>query len=158
MRASKSSWSAGQIVASAPPNTLTGVAANDQDVAWATSTTPKPGATGCSVFASHADGPPTKIYDGTNASFLCWGMAVDDTYAYFATTSVAQQSSNDPGAGVYMMGTGLGRVPLAGGSLQTVPLASSRWYGARRVLVDAQYVYAVDPSFVVRVEKSAFGK
>jgi hypothetical protein len=68
------------------------------------------------------------------------------------------QSSNDPGGPTYMMGTGLGRVPLAGGPLQTVPLASSRWYGARRVLVDAQSVYAVDPNFVVRVDKSAFGR
>jgi hypothetical protein len=39
-----------------------------------------------------------------------------------------------------------------------VPLASSRWYGARRVLVDAQYVYAVDPSFVVRMDKNGFGE
>jgi hypothetical protein len=84
-------------------------------------------------------------------------MALDDSYAYFTTTQVVTESPNDPGGPVYMMGTGLSRVPLAGGPLQTVPLASSRWYGARRVLVDAQHVYAVDPSFVVRVDKSAFG-
>jgi hypothetical protein len=157
MRASKSQWSAGQIVATAPSNTLTGIAANDQYVAWATSAQPTPGATGCAVFASHADGPPATIYDGSKSPFLCWGMAVDETYAYFATTTVVEQFPGDTGGPTYMMGTGLGRVPLAGGPLQTVPLASSRWYGARRVLVDAQYVYAVDPSFVVRVDKSVFG-
>ena len=157
MRATKSDWSGGQIVATAPSNTLTGIAASDQYVAWTTSAPPTPGATGCAVFASHADGPTAKIYDGTNAPFLCWGMAVDDTYAYFATTAVVEQSPGDTGGPTYMMGTGLGRVPLAGGPVQTVPLASSRWYGARRVLVDAQYVYAVDPSFVVRVDKSVFG-
>jgi len=157
MRASKSEWSEGQVMATATPNTLTGIAANDQYVAWATSAQPTPGATGCAVFASHADGPPAKIYDGTNAPFLCWGMAVDDTYAYFATTTVVEQFTGDMGGPTYMLGTGLGRVPLAGGALQTAPLSSSRWYGARRVLVDAQYVYAVDPSFVVRVDKSVFG-
>ncbi len=157
MRASKSQWSAGQIVATAPSNTLTGIAANDPYVAWATSAQPTPGATGCAAFASHADGPPVKIYDGSNAPFLCWGMALDDTYAYFATTTVVEQFPGDTGGPTYMMGTGLGRVPLAGGPLRTVPLASSRWYGARRVLVDAQYVYAVDPDFVVRVDKSVFG-
>ena len=158
MRAAKSDWSTGQIVADAPSNTLTGIAASDAYVAWATSAQPTPGATGCAVFASHADGPPAKIYDGSKAPFLCWGLAVDDAYAYFATTTVVVQFSGDPGGPTYMMGTGLGRVPLAGGPLQTVPLASSRWYGARRVLVDAQSVYAVDPSFVVRVDKSVFGE
>jgi hypothetical protein len=157
MRASKSQWSAGQVVATAASNTLTGIAANDQYVAWATSAQPTPGATGCAVFTSHADGPPAKIYDGSNAPFLCWSMAVDDAYAYFAMTTVVEQFPGDTGGPTYMVGTGLGRVPLAGGALQTVPLASSRWYGARRVLVDEQYVYAVDPSFVVRVDKSAFG-
>jgi hypothetical protein len=158
MRATKSDWSTGQVVAAAPSNTLTGIAASDAYVAWATSAQPTPGATGCAVFASHADGPPAKIYDGSKAPFLCWGLAVDDTYAYFATTTVVEQFPGDTGGPTYMMGTGLGRVPLAGGSLQTVPLASSRWYGARRVLVDAQSVYAVDPNFVVRVDKSAFGE
>jgi hypothetical protein len=158
MRASKSQWSGGQTVATAPSNTLTGIAAGDQYVAWATSAQPTPGASGCAVFASHVDGPPVKIYDGSNAAFLCWGMALDETYAYFATTTVVEQFSGDPGGPTYMMGTGLGRVPLAGGPLQTVPLASSRWYGARRVLVDAQYIYAVDPSFVVRVDKRVFGE
>jgi hypothetical protein len=158
MRATKSDWSTGQIVANAPSNTLTGIAASDAYVAWATSAQPMPGATGCAVFASHADGPPAKIYDGSEAPFLCWGLAVDDTYAYFATTAVVAASGNDPGGPAYMMGTGLGRVPLAGGPLRTVPLASSRWYGARRVLVDAQYVYAVDPSFVVRMDKNGFGE
>lgn len=157
MRASKSQWSAGQIVATTTPNALTGIAANDQYVAWTTSAQPTPGATGCGVFASAADGAPVSIYDGSSAPFLCWGMAIDDTYAYFATTTVVEQFPGDTGGPTYMMGTGLGRVPLAGGPLQWVPLASSRWYGARRVLVDAQYVYAADPSFVVRVDKSAFG-
>jgi hypothetical protein len=157
MRASKSQWSAGQIVATATPNTLTGIAANDQYVAWATSAKPTPGASGCGVFASAADGAPVTIYDGSNAPFLCGGMALDDTYAYFATTTVMELFPGDMGGPTSMMGTGLGRVPLAGGPLQWVPLASSRWYGARRVLVDAQYVYAADPSFVVRVDKNAFG-
>jgi hypothetical protein len=158
MRAAKSDWSTGQVVATAPANTLTGIAASDAYLAWATSAPPTPGATGCAVFASHAEGPPTKIYDGSNAPFLCWGLAVDDTYAYFATTTVVVQFPGDTGGPTYMMGTGLGRVPLAGGPLQTVPLASSRWYGARRVLVDAQYVYAVDPSFMVRMDKNGFGE
>jgi hypothetical protein len=157
MRASKSQWTAGQVLATAPPNSATGIAANDSYVVWATSAPPEPGATGCAVFASHGDGPAEKIYDGAQAPFLCWGMALDDTYAYFTTTEVVVEFPNDQGGPIYLMGTGLGRVRLTGGPLQTVPLASGRWYGARRVLVDAQYVYAIDPSFVTRVDKSVFG-
>jgi hypothetical protein len=157
MRGSKSPWAMGQVLATAPSNTLTGIAANDQYVVWATSTLPTLGANGCAVFASHADGSPVKLYDGSSAPYLCAGAALDDKYAYVALTTVVQVFPGDPGGPVPMVGTGIGRVPLAGGPLQIVPLASSRWYGARRILVDALYVYAVDPSFVVRVDKSAFG-
>jgi hypothetical protein len=159
MRAAKDPWTTGKVLGTAKASTLTGLASNDQVAVWTVSGPPVLGATGCTVFASQADGPPVKIYDGHAAPFLCWGAAVDDKYAYFTTTQVTQQPNYGGGGSppTYMEGTGIGRVPLAGGALQTVPLSSSRWYGPRRVKVDAQYVYAIDPSFVARVDKSAFG-
>jgi hypothetical protein len=157
MRAAKDPWTTGQVLGTAKANTLTGLAADDQVVVWTSSGPPLLGANGCTVFASQADGPPVKIYDGQDAPFLCWGAAVDDKYAYFATAQVTQQTQGGGNPPTYMEGTGIGRVPLAGGAVQTVPLSSPRWYGPRRVKVDSQYVYAIDPSFVARVDKSAFG-
>jgi hypothetical protein len=57
-----------------------------------------------------------------------------------------------------MFGKGIVRVPISGqGPAQVVLLQSDRWYGARRVIVDDTYVYALDPSYVMRFSKSAFG-
>ena len=66
-----------------------------------------------------------------------------------------------PPAGVdssVLLGNGIARVPLVGGGpLQTAPLQADRWYGPRRVLVDDTYVYAIDPNYVLRFPKTAFG-
>jgi len=135
-----------------------GLAANDSYAAWAVAPEPNPGVTGCWVWSSTKDGLSTEIFDSDLAetSFSCNGLAIDDTYAYFAMVQVYV-----PPAGVdsdVLLGNGIARVPLVGGGpLQTAPLQADRWYGPRRVLVDDTYVYAIDPSHVLRFPKTAFG-
>ncbi|HEY3817815.1 MAG TPA: hypothetical protein VGL81_11615 [Polyangiaceae bacterium] len=133
-----------------------GLAASDTYTAWAVAPEPNPGSTGCWVWASEKDGAPREIFDSDLAptSFSCNGLAIDDTYAYFAMVEVYV-----PPAGVdgdVLLGTGIARVPLAGGPLETAPLTADRWYGPRRVLVDDTYVYAIDPNYVLRFPKTAF--
>jgi len=164
MAASKSDWATdiGHVIGSIQPvdglaTGFVGLAANDSNVAWAVAPEPNPGPTGCWVWATQKVGAPKEIFDSDLAqtSFSCNGLAIDDAYAYFAMVEVYV-----PPAGVdssVLLGTGIARVPLAGGPLQTVPLQSDRWYGPRRVLVDDTYVYAIDPSYVVRFPKTAFG-
>ncbi|HEY8091269.1 MAG TPA: hypothetical protein VIF09_25575 [Polyangiaceae bacterium] len=134
-----------------------GLAANDTDVAWTVAPAPTPGATGCWVWTSKVTGTPKNLVDaGTGTTpFLCNGLAIDATYAYFAIVTVEIPPDGPDSA--YLRGRALARVPLAGGALQTLTLGSDRWYGARRVLVDDTYVYAVDPSYVLRFPKTAFG-
>jgi hypothetical protein len=138
------------------PTGFVGLAASDSYVAWSVAGQPNPGPTGCWVWSSLKDGAPKQIFDSgaANTSFSCNGLAVDSTYAYFAMVEVYV-----PPAGVdssVLLGTGIARVPLAGGPLETAPLKSDRWYGPRRVLVDDTYVYAIDPAYVLRFPKTAF--
>jgi hypothetical protein len=135
-----------------------GLAANDEYVAWAAAPEPLPGTRGCWVWSSHHGANPVEIFDSDLAqtSFMCHGLAIDDEYAYFAMVELYISPGGAAPSSV-LVGTGIGRVPLAGGPIQSVPLSSDRWYGARRVLVDSAYVYAIDPSYVVRFPKTAFG-
>jgi hypothetical protein len=109
------------------------------------------------VWAAPAGGAPSPIFDSNLAgtSFLCNGLAIDDQYAYFAIVQVYVPPAGASSA--ELLGTGIARVPLAGGPLEMVPLQSDRWYGARRLIVDDSYVYAIDPSYVLRLRKAAFG-
>jgi hypothetical protein len=164
MAASKSDWATdighrvgGIQAVPGLPTGFVGLAASDSYVAWAAAPEPSPGSTGCWVWSSLKDGAPKEIFDSDLAqtSFSCSGLAIDATYAYFAMVEVYV-----PPAGVdssVLLGKGIARVPLAGGPLETVPLQADRWYGPRRVLVDDTYVYAIDPSYVLRFPKTAFG-
>jgi hypothetical protein len=138
------------------PTGFVGLAATDEYAAWAVAPEPNPGTVGCWVWASKKDAAPVEIFDSDliAAPFSCNGLAIDDTYAYFAMVQVYV-----PPAGVdsdVLLGTGIARVPLAGGPYETVSLQTDRWYGPRRVLVDDTYVYAIDPSYVVRFPKTDF--
>jgi hypothetical protein len=137
------------------PTGFVGLAANDSYVAWSVAPEPSPGVVGCWVWASLDGAAPTEIFDSDLAetSFDCSGLAIDSTYAYFAMVKVYIP----PGGLSVLLGTGVARVPLAGGPLQTVALQADRWYGARRLLVDDSYIYAIDPSYVLRFPKSVFG-
>jgi hypothetical protein len=162
MVASKAAWASdtGKSVGVLQPAAglatgFVGLAANDSYVAWTVAPEPSPGVVGCWVWSSLNGAAPTEIFDGDLAqtSFDCNGLAIDSTYAYFAMVEVYVP----PGSLPVLLGTGVARVPLAGGPLQTVALTSDRWYGARRLLVDDTYVYAIDPSYVLRFPKSVFG-
>jgi hypothetical protein len=168
MTASKAGWATdpGHAVGTIPPvtNTATGfvgLAADDTDLAWVQAPEPYFGAGGCWVFASTIKdgvvGAQKVIFDSglAGTTFSCNGLAIDATYAYFAMVEVQVPPSGP--ADSFLLGTGIGRVPLAGGALETVSLMSDRWYGPRRVLVDDAYVYAIDPSYVLRFPKTAFG-
>jgi hypothetical protein len=139
------------------PTGFVGLAASDSYVAWAAAPEPYYGTSGCWVWASAKDGAAKEIFDSDTeqTSFSCSGLAIDDTYAYFTMVHVAIPPAGPDSA--ILLGSGIARVPLAGGALETVPLTSDRWYGARRVLVDDTYVYALDPSYVLRFPKTAFG-
>jgi hypothetical protein len=133
-----------------------GLAANAALVAWAVAPQPNPGAVGCRVYTQQGVGPPKLIFDAdlTAAPFLCDGLAIDQDFAYFAMVEVYV-----PPAGAsqsVVLGKGIVRVPLGGGAPQTLALSTDRWYGARRVVLDDTYVYAVDPLYVVRFPKSAY--
>jgi hypothetical protein len=134
-----------------------GLAATDAYVAWTVAAAPDPGAVGCWVWATTVAGNPKLLFDTDQSAspFLCNGLAIDGTYAYFAVVETYVPPSG-PGD-TQLLGKALARIPLAGGKMQTLPLTADRWYGARRLLVDDTYVYAVDPSYVVRFPKTAFG-
>jgi hypothetical protein len=165
MAASKTSWATdpgkrigGIQAVEGVPTGFVGLAATDSYVAWSVAPEPNPGATGCWVWASQKDGAPTEIFDSDSAgtSFSCNGLAIDGTYAYFAMVQVYVPPAGADSS--VLLGTGIARVPLAGGGLlQTAPLQTDRWYGPRRVLVDDTYVYAIDPNYVLRFPKTDFG-
>lgn len=131
---------------------IVGLAASDTIVAWAAAPLPSPGVQGCYIWTETPTGAPVQIYDSdsTPTTFTCGGIAVDAQYVYFTMLETA-----DPQSPV-VLGSGIGRLPLGGGALQTASLQSDRWYGARRVAVDDTYVYGLDPSYVVRFPKDAF--
>lgn len=149
-------------LANSQGTTVVGIAANDAYVAWVTSTfQPVGGHVGCNIYASAHDGPAILLSGSTNGpgDSTCSGIALDDTYAYVAITSEIQQPNNTGSGGgdfLVTVGTGIMRVPLAGGPAQTVSLQSQRWYGPRRVFVDDRYVYGIDPDFVARLPKTDF--
>jgi len=131
-----------------------GLAAANGKVAWSSTadlfgTTP-----GCWIWQSSV-----LVFQSTTS--WCMGLAIDATDAYFATVEIRSYVDNSGRSGTYLAATGMARVSLAGPPQQTphvVPItsASNRLYGPRRILLDAQYVYGIDPAYVLRVPKSAF--
>lgn len=157
MRARKSDWatSEGRKLADAPQGSLVGIAADDAHVAWSAASVASGQPPGCWIWAMPATGAaPSLIHSGV---VMCRGLAIDELYAYVAIVDVLSPPQGDPNsAGASLIGTGIMRVPLAGGAPQTVSLQSQRWYGPRRVLVDGTYVYAIDPQDVLRFPKTLF--
>jgi hypothetical protein len=137
---------------------IAGVAANKTTVVWVVTPVLDAGV-GTKVYASVNGAAATVIADVTqNYS----GLAVDDVYAYVTVTQTLTSQQNNGGNngsssnGEVLIGTGVARIPLAGGAVQFVSLQSNKWYGPRRVFVDDTYVYAIDPDFVLRFPKTEF--
>jgi len=136
---------------------------NQSVLVWAAAPDIGPGVGGCLVWMSAAGAAPVQVYNGSQDSFFCRGLATDGQYAYFTMNEVAATnegpSCTNCTNGTYVagvVGIGIARVPLAGGAAQTLPLQSQSWYGPRRVFVDATYVYGVDPSYVLRMPLGTF--
>jgi len=116
-------------------------------------------AQGCQVFSAS-----TMIYDTTTTSkALCLGLATDATNAYFAVVEIRElpTCTSNCGDSPQAVTTGIARVSLAGPATQqpvVFPIQTDRMYGPRRFFVDDTYVYGIDPAYVVRVPKSAFGQ
>ncbi len=164
MAAQKATWGtdAGHAIGSMQkidglPVAFVGLAASDAYVVWAVAPQPPGSATGCWIWASHLGGVPVQIVDSDLATpaFTCNGLALDGDSVYFAIVQ-PYVPPGDPNS-TAIVGTAVGRAPLTGGAVQTAALQSDRWYGPRRVLVDSTYVYAIDPSYVLRLPKSDFG-
>jgi hypothetical protein len=98
---------------------------------------------------------PTVIYT-TNQ--VCYGLAVDDAhYAYFAILESRQEACNCPNPQTSTFTTAIVRVSLTDHTSTTLPFQQTRLYGPRAFLVDSQYLYGIDPAFVLRIDKKAFG-
>lgn len=142
---------------------LVALASGGKSLVWAAAPDVAPGIAGCAVWTNGPGATPAQIYDGSQASFFCRGLATDGQYAYFTTNEVTGYSQGPSCTNCTngytvsgIVGNGVGRAPIGGGAAQMLPLQSQNWYGPRRVFVDATSVYAVDPSYVVRVPAAAF--
>jgi hypothetical protein len=91
-----------------------------------------------------------------SSTYSCWGLALDATHANFTVVHAYSTSTNGSNGGqqqTLLVGTRLGRVPLAGGNPEFIDVGDAKYYGPRRVLVDDTYVYGVDPRVVLRFRK-----
>ncbi|HSQ63197.1 MAG TPA: hypothetical protein VLM85_08270 [Polyangiaceae bacterium] len=129
-----------------------GLAAANGKVAWSSTadlfgTTP-----GCWIWQSSV-----LVFQSTTS--WCMGLAIDATDAYFATVEMRSFTDNSGQTQTFLAATGMARVSLAGPAQQTphvLALTTDRIFGPRRILVDSQYVYGIDPAYVLRAPKSAF--
>jgi len=133
-----------------------GLAADEQRVAWALSIDygAVVGASpGCQIWeydvaAKHAD----RVLSTTR--FSCMGLALDGDTAYFAIVGAAQQDDCN-GCTVPIHGYGLGRVTAAG-ALEAIALGlTDLAAGPRRVYLDGDDLYAIDPLAIARIAKAA---
>jgi hypothetical protein len=111
----------------------------------------------CSVWKNGAS--PTQSTRIYQSAVGCLGLGIDATYAYFALIETPPSTSCS-GCGYDVVTTGIARVALNGPDTQqptVVKLDSTRLFGPRRFFVDDTYVYGIDPAFVLRIPKSAFG-
>ncbi len=111
----------------------------------------------CSVWKNGASpSQSTRIYQAAGA---CLGLAIDATHAYFALVETRPSScTNCNSYDLYT--TGIARIALDGPDTQqptVLKLDSTRFYGPRRFFADDTYVYGIDPAYVLRIPKSAFG-
>jgi hypothetical protein len=163
MRIAKSSWAAGPTPVATIVNDasmgVAGLAYRGSTLAWTAAHTPRSGTSGCAIGTLETDsdgGPPGPIKILLQATtYSCWGLALDATHAYF-TVVHAYSTSNGSNGGqqqTQLVGTRIGRVPLAGGSPEFMDVGDAKYYGPRRVLVDDTFVYGIDPRVVLRFRK-----
>ena len=118
--------------------------------------------TGCRIYVGGA-----AIWDSAQSSAPskgCLGLAIDSSHAYFAVADWRTYACNNCGPGngttTEVVTTAIGRVALAGPPSQQptfLTLSNDRVFGPRRFIVDDTYVYGIDPEYVLRIPKTAFG-
>jgi hypothetical protein len=135
---------------------VVGIAADDQHVAWALtndlqSTANPPG---CWIFTHTLSPQSTQlVFSSTNLS--CVDVAVDATYVYFTIVELYKAPDQQEPS---LRGRGLGRYSVSGGGmLESIALGlDGDTSGARRVALDSDSVYAVDPLVIGKIAKTAF--
>ncbi len=135
--------------------TPVGIAANDQHVAWSSSVDTRIDTAdlGCAIelvdlaAAPVGQGSAQLLFE--TSAFDCTGLAIDDTSVYFTIVSVEQNDNT-------MRGDGIGRVSLDGATFESIALGMSGAYaGPRRIYLDGDSLYAVDPVVIGKLAKSA---
>jgi hypothetical protein len=128
-----------------------GVAAAPGHVAWSATVDPslfESAPHGCFIWAS--DGTTMSMRLSTQA-FSCMDLAVDATSAYFTIFSVDDHDGNES-----MSGIGIGRVSLTDSTVESIALGfSGVAAGPRRIYLDGDDIYAVDPLVIGKLPKSA---
>jgi hypothetical protein len=114
----------------------------------------------CTVWKNDnlATNQSTLVYQAPSQS--CMGIAVDGGNAYFAIVEQRPVTCDNCSLSYATFTTGIARISLNGPPGQkpaVVPVDPTRLYGPRRFFVDGTYVYGIDPAYVLRVSKSAFG-
>jgi hypothetical protein len=139
-----------------------GIAASPTKIAWAASinylTPTSMPPQGCQITVADPATPSSATAILTTSRFSCMDVAIDDTYAYFAIVSVTQNGDTNGGGNppLVVHGDGVGRVPLAGGQLESLALGFVATKGGpRRIYLDATSLYAVDPQVIGKIAKTA---
>jgi hypothetical protein len=136
------------------PTLPMGIAADDAHVVWSISTNWRTGDLQhtCQVYSyDEVAMTTTKLLD--TSSFSCMDINLDDTSAYFAIGDIEYEPGQS-GTGD-LTGKGLGRVAFDGSSVATLDMhitGVSR--GPRRVFVDTNHVYFLDPLVFSKVQKT----
>jgi hypothetical protein len=115
-------------------------------------TSPSITPTRCQIFNGG-----TPIFDLAKKG--CAGVATDGTYAYFAIVEEKSNNESCCGTQFYLATTSIARISLTGATTQTpstIPINTTRFYGPRRFLIDATFLYGIDPAYVFRIAKTAF--
>lgn len=106
---------------------------------------------GCWIYASQGDAP-TLVFQTT--AFSCMDATIDGDSVYFA---IVHGEGCDCGPPVLIHGDGIGRVSLSDASkFESIAVKMAGIArGPRRVYVDADAIYAVDPLVIARIAKTA---
>ena len=136
-----------------------GLAASATHVAWSLTREFTPIPVGepperCTIFQTAADAMPgaeLRVLDTDR--FSCLDVALDDTHIYF--TIVALGEFEDQSEEI-LVNLGVGRVPLAGGTPETLALGITGPHVApRQVFVDGDDLFLVAPFAVAKIRKAA---
>jgi hypothetical protein len=143
-----------------PSATPVGLAASETHVAWAVANSGQQLQNqqlqlGCWIFARALGDPNGKLLF-QSSQFSCLDVALDDVSVYF--TIVRSSTGGDCGSCEQPIHSeGIGRVSLDGSTYESLALRMQGQYaGPRRVFLDTDSLYAVDPLAIAKIAKTAF--